>query len=44
MNTSFGSSLFTVDAIDPAGDADLRREIVLRMWAMMYGTLWNAGV
>ncbi len=33
-----------VDAIDTAVDADLRREIALRMWAMLYGTLWNTGV
>ena len=35
-----------VDAIDMAGElnADLRREIALRMWSMLYGTLWTAGV
>ena len=35
-----------IDAIDMAGalNADLRREIALRMWSMLYGTLWTAGV
>jgi hypothetical protein len=35
-----------IDAIDKAGDlnTDLRRNIALRIWAILYGTLWNAGV
>jgi hypothetical protein len=35
-----------IEAIDEAGDqnADLRRKIALRIWAVLYGTLWSAGV
>ena len=35
-----------IEAIDEAGDqnADLRRNIALRIWAVLYGTLWSAGV
>ena len=35
-----------IDAIDEAGDlnTDLRRNIALRIWVILYGTLWNAGV
>ena len=35
-----------IDAIDKAGDlnTDLRRNIALRIWVILYGTLWNAGV
>ena len=35
-----------VDAIEEAGDhnANLRRAIALRIWAVLYGTLWNADI
>ncbi len=35
-----------IEAIDEAGDqnADLRRKIALCIWAILYGTLWSAGV
>ena len=35
-----------IEAIDEAGDlnTDLRRNIALRIWVILYGTLWNAGV